>query len=336
MAKRLHKKDLRILYQLDTDARQPLARIARNVGLSEQVTGYRIRRLTEEHIIKHTFTILNPAVFGQTHFKVYLRLQNIAPEVEEAFVQHLIRHPYSFWVVSCRGRWDIIVSFFATDVKQFGKLLRDILNRYDQYIAERNVVAVEEAPSFTRGYLDVGQEPKQLEYGGKPEPVQLDEVDIQLLMQISQNARTSLLDIGTTLKMTSEGVRHRLKRLRETGVIQHYGIIPDLKALGYEQYLTSLTFKNLDEKNWKRLITFCKYSRNILFMPRCIGEHDVDIELEVRGNEEYNILLDRLRTEFKDILRDFETVLITKQHKFDYFPMGKELFKKIQSTKNIH
>lgn len=328
---KLDKKDKKILYQLDINSRQSNAQIAKKVGLSEQVVGYRIKRLINLGIIEKFLTFLNSARIGFTHFKVYLRLQNLSPKIENDFIKTLVNNPYSFWVVSCRGKWDIIASFFAEDVKIFGKIFRDILNEYDQYISQRNVTAIEEAPSFTRGYLLPEIERKELEYGGIPEVIKLKEDEIMILNLISQNARISLLEIANKLKISSEAVRQKIKKLEKERIIQGYGTILNLKKIEYEHYLVSITLNKLDEQTWKKLSHFVKVSKNILYMPKCIGNHDIDFEMEVKNNEEFNQIVSDFRTQFNILVRDFESNIIVKQHKFDYFPMGDYLIKNIKS-----
>ena len=85
----------------------------------------------------------------------------------------------------------------------------------------------------------------------------------------------------------------------------------------------------LDNVMWKKLSEFVRTSKNILFMPRCIGNHDIDFEIEVKNNEEFNEIMNTFRKEFGVFVRDFESNIIVKQHKFNYFPMGEELLKSI-------
>jgi len=42
---KIHVKDMKILRELDFDARQPISQIARTIGLSTEVTAYRIKQL---------------------------------------------------------------------------------------------------------------------------------------------------------------------------------------------------------------------------------------------------------------------------------------------------
>ncbi|MBI2628492.1 Lrp/AsnC family transcriptional regulator [Candidatus Pacearchaeota archaeon] len=320
---KLDKKDRIILYELDKNSRQSNSRIAKKVGLSEQVVSYKIKRFIDNNLIVKCITFLNPAYLGYTHFKVYLRMQNISHNIERDFIKTLVNNSYSFWVVSSRGEWDIIVSFFSRNIKEFGKIFRDILNKYDKYIAKREVVAVEEAPSFTRGYLITETEKKEFEYGGIMHEIKLDKIDFYLLKLLSQNSRIPLIDIADKLKLTSEGIRQRIKKLEKNRIIQNYGMILNLKVFGYEHYLVSITLNKLDELTWRKLSNFVNNNQNILFMPKCIGSHDIDFEMEVKDNKEFNDIIIKFREEFGKQISNLSSNLITEQHKFDYFPMHK-------------
>ena len=62
-------------------------------------------------------------------------------------------------------------------------------------------------------------------------------------------------------------------------------------------------------------------------MPKCIGSHDIDFEMKVQGNDEFNQIMNDFRTQFNILVRDFDSNIIVKQHKFDYFPMGNKILK---------
>jgi Lrp/AsnC family leucine-responsive transcriptional regulator len=56
---KLDLKDRKILYELDLDARQPLTRIGKKVGLSKDVVSYRMKKLQDEGIIKNYYTVID-------------------------------------------------------------------------------------------------------------------------------------------------------------------------------------------------------------------------------------------------------------------------------------
>ena len=61
----------------------------------------------------------------------------------------------------------------------------------------------------------------------------LDDVDGRLLDILHQDARTSIADLARALNMSAPSVSERLKRLKESGVIQDFTIAVDPKMLGY-------------------------------------------------------------------------------------------------------
>ena len=63
--------------------------------------------------------------------------------------------------------------------------------------------------------------------------VKLDSIDIQLLHLLDADARSSIADLARSLNMSAPSVSERLRRLKESGVIQSFTIEIDPKALGY-------------------------------------------------------------------------------------------------------
>lgn len=61
----------------------------------------------------------------------------------------------------------------------------------------------------------------------------LDDVDVDLLRVLHEDARTSIADIARALNMSAPSVSERLRQLKESGVIQNFTIEVDSKLLGY-------------------------------------------------------------------------------------------------------
>ena len=58
------KKDQEILYELDLNARQSNAQIAKKVRLSKEVVGYRIKRMLEDEIIIGFYSVIDVTKLG--------------------------------------------------------------------------------------------------------------------------------------------------------------------------------------------------------------------------------------------------------------------------------
>ena len=64
--------------------------------------------------------------------------------------------------------------------------------------------------------------------------VSLDDIDIQLLRILYEDARTPVAELARALTMSAPSVSERLRRLKESGVIQGFTIGVETALLGYE------------------------------------------------------------------------------------------------------
>lgn len=62
----------------------------------------------------------------------------------------------------------------------------------------------------------------------------LDDVDAKLLRILYEEARTSIADLARALSMSAPSVSERLKRLKESGVIERFTVEFDPTLIGYE------------------------------------------------------------------------------------------------------
>ena len=61
----------------------------------------------------------------------------------------------------------------------------------------------------------------------------LDQTDLKLIALMTDNARTSLADLGRAVGMSSPSVSERIKRMEDAGVITGYRVEVDPVAVGY-------------------------------------------------------------------------------------------------------
>ncbi|ENO11770.1 transcriptional regulator [Thermoplasmatales archaeon SCGC AB-539-C06] len=83
-------KDRKILYQLDSNSRQSLTQIGKNVGLKKDVVSYRIKRLQDEGVIKNFWTAINTFKLGYNVFRIYINFQYVSSNIKNEIIQHFI------------------------------------------------------------------------------------------------------------------------------------------------------------------------------------------------------------------------------------------------------
>ena len=91
-----------------------------------------------------------------------------------------------------------------------------------------------------------------------------------------------------------------------------------------------VTIQSLTPEKEKKLITFLNKHPNVIEVIYCLGNWEIEIDIESSGIEVNHDLIRQLRNEFTDVIRDAEIILIYKSHKYDYLPEGlKEIKERI-------
>ncbi len=315
----LDLKDKRILYELSLNSRQSNKEIAKKVGLSEQVTGYRIKRLQENGIIRYFYIRTNPAKLGYFHYKVFLKTKNLSEKAENEFISFLKTNKNTLWVVSTRGDFDYIVSILAKDIHEFSRIYEELQKLFGSHLLHRQVSIVEKASTFSRDYF-IGKISQEFKYGGKEDLIKLDEDDINLLRLITIDARLPATEIAKRLGVSADKVIYRLKKLKDNYFLQGFGTSLDLKKLTMKQYLIALKLQDMSKEKFSKLKEFVKKNKSIQYFIYIVGDHDIELELEIQSDAQLDELFKELKKEFLYELTGYKLLEIVDEHKLSYFP----------------
>ena len=151
--KEVDKIDRKILYELDIDARQPLSKIASNVGTSKQVVDYRIKRLVKLGIIKGFSTVIDHSKLGYFSFRVYIKLRNISPTKQKEMIQYLNNNNDIWWLVTVDGDWDIDFVVLVKNAFDFYRIWEEFINLFMNYIFKHEVTVYSHIQEFPKSYL---------------------------------------------------------------------------------------------------------------------------------------------------------------------------------------
>lgn len=317
---KLELKDKKLLYWLDQNNRATNKELGKKVGLTEQAIGHKIKRLQEEGIIKRFVTFVNTLSLGFNHYKVFIRLQNTTEIIENKIINFLINHNHIRWVVSSIGRYDLSFSVLAKTPLDFSNIYTEIESKFGKYIAEKNILVNISSPGFTRDYLIEGKTSKKLEYKTSDKEEKIDAIDKKILKSISQNSRKNIVDISKEIKETVDIIKYRIKKMKEKNIISGFTIQLDLEKIGYEYYTIFFHMHNLTKELEDKIISFATNHPNILFVVRTIGNHDLQLEIEVKDYSELENIIKDFRQKFSEKVRDFEILRVTKEFKYDFYP----------------
>lgn len=199
---------------------------------------------------------------------------------------------------------------------------KDMLSAQGVFIQNVDVTTVAELYNFRRAHL-VGERKNVKEaayFGGEPQALKLNELDFRILQAISADARMPIQDIADTVEATPPTVRARLKRLIKDGVISGFKALVHPSAIGMQNYEILITLQNVTTKRLHELFSYCRSNPHVTFYIECVGKWNVDIAMDVKDSLHFQAFVNDLRAKFGDIIKDFDTVQILYDYRYNYFP----------------
>jgi len=322
------KKDKRIYYELDKNARQPLSAIAKKVNLSRESVLYRLNKYHKEGVIRDYLTVINMSKLGFDVYKMYVKLHNITEDQEKELIDYVCSNPRSAWCGSCDGKYSHIFAISARNLVELNKTIRDINNKFWKYFLDVTIIPIVYARYYYRDYLigDSGTTEREILWGGDETAVDLDDVDIEILDKLSVNSRVSAVEIAGQLNVSSDSVLKRIKNLQDKGVIEHYMLWSNVNLLKGVYYKVLVSLNNLNDETERKIDAYCLQNPNIVFEIKVLGAWQLEMDIEVENIKELRVIVRDFINMFPDNVSDYSVLNIYEEHKYRFF--SKELFLK--------
>lgn len=319
---KLDKKDWKILYELDTNSRQPYNEIAKKVSLSKDSVVYRIKNLQKEGVINQFHTITDVGKLGFISFRLYLKLQNCTPEKEKEIIDYFKNQKIVTWLVSIDGEYDIGMWILAKTVREMNGLWKEFLEKYINFIDKRWLTIFTKVSYFPRVYL-LDKKQNFDEYVFITEPVEpdIDEKDIGILKLMAPDSRISILDISKKLSLAPKTISLRIKELKKKKVIIGYRTLFDLEKLGYQYFKLHFNLHNSTSEKEKKFRTYVKQHPNVVYDNEVLGGDDFEIEVQVKTAGELRKIIDDIKKQFSGVIKNYKHMQFYKEHKFLFFPV---------------
>tara|TARA_Y100000310_G_C20677691_1_gene814046 strand:- start:1958 stop:2932 length:975 start_codon:yes stop_codon:yes gene_type:complete len=318
---KLDIKNKKILHSLDINSRQTNSQIAKRVGLSKQLVGQRLRKIQE--VVSSYYTVIDVSKLGFTIHKSFLSLQNLDHEKEKKMITFLKAHPDVVWIASCEGKYDLAFGTWAKDIEYLDKTLKGVSKKFGKHISERQIATIIKGFYFIRDYLVKKNKPSSFRksfFGAVPNKAKVDMKDWKILHQIANNPRFSIINLAKKVKLSPDSIRNRIKKMESAGIIKHYNFVPNEETYPFLHYKLLLGLRNLVPEDEKRLIEYCRKNQNIVYTVKALGPWEFEIDLEVESTKQFREIMMNIKTEFKDIIKEYSTLHIYKVHKYNFCP----------------
>ncbi|MBU0898747.1 MAG: Lrp/AsnC family transcriptional regulator [Nanoarchaeota archaeon] len=319
--KDLDVKDKKILFELDKDSRIPLSVLSKKIGISKEVAFHRLNNLVKRGYISRFQAVISTYRFGYQSYKIYLKLQNLTKEIRVQMQDFFMKNEMVYWICNCQGKYDMIVAYWAKNIRDFGDFENEILNKFSNYIQERDITITRKSTQYNRRWF-YNDDSKLVEtsFGEDLEEIKLDKIDIEILRNLADNARIKIVDLANKLNISISTIKYRLKRLEKNKVILGYKYALNSKLLNYEKCKAFIYFKNITDTKRKELINYCKSIPNVINIVLTIGSWDVEIGFEVKNFEEYYKIMSDIQEKYSDIVKSYESILFSSEPKQVFMP----------------
>lgn len=319
--KKLTEMERKILAQLDRNARTPLRRIGRSIRKSEQSVSYTVNSLLKRGIIRNFHALVDYSRLSVLNFRVFFRISYSSERRFKRMISFLVSDPHTLWVATCGGRYDLICTFAARNPSQFNKLLRSIMADFPRQLYSYTILTTIVIRMLEREYLATpSRRHREILLGGDREPEELPEKDMQILAEISDNARGRAVEIGRKLSLNARTVVNRIKNLEKLHVIRGYRPFIDFSRIGHVANLLMVRYHNISVEDEQRLLNYLSYHPNVTSLTKTLGVWDLEITIEAENRWDLRKIERELRQKFAGLIYMTEAVPIYKEYKKTFFP----------------
>lgn len=318
---KLDAKDRKIITALNENARLNLSKL--KINLSNDAIKYRIDRLIKRGVISQFTPRINVRRFGYVRFHLFFLLEESRKAEQENLIEYLKAHPNIRSVIQYSAGWDLEIVIVATTVKEFDDILRDISGKFSQLILDKNeLVIVKNYSSAHLPYEFYKHEPTPRLILPEDEEkfVKLDKTDLNVLSELTDNARLSTYKIADKVRVSKDTVRARMKAMEKNGAITSYTTIFNLAALGYSWYTCLLSIKTMDSVQESRFMAYVNAQPYIIRAVKVFGSWDLLLYIAAPTPKAFHQTMSELKQQFSTTITRYEALIVYKEHIYNPLP----------------
>lgn len=320
-SKKLRNIERLVLSRLELDSRMPFSKVGKGIRKSQQHVSYTVNSMIEKGIIQNFYTLIDYSKLDVLNFRVYFRVNYISDKKFMELIDYLVSQDHTAWVATRGGRYDIICTFFASNPSKFNKIWKGIIEKFPDRIQDYMILTSIVNLDFGRKYLlkDNLSFPRRIA-GGDREPMDIDDTDMKILKEISENARINSVTLGHRLSLTPKTVIDRIKKLKKRKIILGFKPLVMARNMGYISYLLFIKYHNISSEMEQEFLNYLKTHPNVTRAVKTIGEWDIEIHVEMEDSAELRKSEMEMRERFTTLIKEIASVPLYKTYKKTFFP----------------
>jgi Lrp/AsnC family transcriptional regulator, leucine-responsive regulatory protein len=314
----LDLKDRKILNEIEMNARISHTALAKKVGLSKQVTKYRIENLEKQNVIQGYFAIIDIARLGHTIHTIYLKFQGLSSTQEEQWQKQIDKHASVMASAKNAGAWDLTIVIQSRNNHELDNVYKEITAGKEDKIKQKLITSQIESTYFTEKVFH-NKQGKEATTSGR-DTRDIDETDEELIKELSKNGRASLVDLSERLQMSPNGVKDRMKKLETTGIVVGYKTKINYELLGFLHFRVFVHAKKMSTEFYNQVKEFLRSRGNVESISRFWGYADIDFRIHSKDIFELYSTISELKDKFIGNIVDVDSMIIVGWEGINYFP----------------
>ena len=150
------------------------------------------------------------------------------------------------------------------------------------------------------------------------EKVKLDIKDKKILKLLNKNCRITLVEISHKTGIPIDSVKYRIKKMERNEVFSYAVVLNPLK-IGYPIFNTLLLqLINFDGKTEEKVISYVKSHPYLMYAAKTAGKYDFAVSVVAKNMNQFIEIVNDFKTEFKEVIKDVDIVMILEEYKYDY------------------
>ena len=317
MIEKLDLKDRKILNEIEMNAHITHSQLAKKLKTSKQVIKYRIEALEKQNIIQGYLAIIDILKLGFTPYVLYFKFVNLTSQKEQQWHKQIDKHPSVMSSGKNAGAWDLTVVIRAKNNQELDKIYKEITQGKEDKIKKKLITSQIESTYLTETVFHNKQGPEATTCGGDLE--QIDETDEKIIAILSENCRTSLLDLSEKLNMSPNGVKERIKKLEQKKIIVGYKTKINYELLGFLHFRVFIHAKKMSSGFYDQVKQFLKQKGNIESISRFWGYADIDFRIHAKDIFELYQTIAELKDKFVENIIDVDSMIIAGWEGINYY-----------------
>jgi len=313
----LDKRDIGMIRALDFDARVSISSLARKIRISKEVANYRLKRLIKEKVIKGFIAIIDSYMLGYHLYRVQVRLKKADDKIIGEIIAWAKSNPFISSIVTLDGKWDLELAFWSQNPSEFNQLYEAFVMRFGSRIQRKTISIILQLEHLPYNFLYDNPSNDGLLVGTVDHLV-IDDHDRAILVALSKNCRTPLIEIAMGTGLTANAVKYRIRSLEKKRIIKGYSTILNTEYFKLSHYRVMLFLSNPSMK--RQAHSFLKAQKDVLLISQLIGAADIRFEILCDSPLRIYRLIDELNCSFPDLVRDYDEIITKQEEVMDFFP----------------